>query len=87
MTTYLTTRRPSVRKLFWGALLAVCGGVLLPAGASAQTPPPAQVVEYYHTDVLGSVRAVTKNGVVVSRHDFIPPTLARNHASYGEARP
>jgi RHS repeat-associated protein len=32
----------------------------------------AQVVEYYHTDALGSVRAVTKAGVVVSRHDFMP---------------
>ena len=31
-----------------------------------------QVVEYYHTDALGSVRAVTKAGAVVSRHDFMP---------------
>jgi len=35
-----------------------------------------QVVEYYHTDALGSVRAVTKqvNGQwqVVARYDFMP---------------
>ncbi len=35
-----------------------------------------QLVEYYHTDALGSVRAVTQvvNGQVqvVSRHDFMP---------------
>ncbi len=48
--------------------------LLVPAGALAQIP--TQVVEYYHTDVLGSVRAVTKqvNGEwqVVARHDFMP---------------
>jgi RHS repeat-associated protein len=52
----------------------------------AATQTTTQVVEYYHTDALGSVRAVTKqvNGVwtVVSRHDFMPfgeevqPTVA-----------
>jgi len=48
--------------------------LLVPASALAQIP--TQVVEYYHTDVLGSVRAVTKqvNGQwqVVARHDFMP---------------
>jgi len=44
--------------------------LLLPAPALAQT---TQVVEYYHTDVLGSVRAVTnQQGQVIRRHDFRP---------------
>jgi RHS repeat-associated protein len=57
---------------------AVAAGVVLfmlaPAAALAQTT--TQVVEYYSTDALGSVRAVTMqvNGEwrVVSRHDFMP---------------
>jgi hypothetical protein len=56
----------------------VAAGVLLfvsgPAAALAQTT--TQVVEYYATGALGSVRAVTKqvNGTwqVVARHDFMP---------------
>ena len=48
--------------------------LLVPATALAQTG--TQVIEYYHTDTLGSVRAVTKqvNGewTVVARHDFMP---------------
>jgi RHS repeat-associated protein len=47
--------------------------VLAPAAALAQTT--TQVVEYYTTDAIGSVRAVTKqvNGQwQVTRHDFIP---------------
>jgi len=53
------------------SLLAVLLTVLLlPAPALAQT---TQVVEYYHTDALGSVRAVTnQSGVVIRRHDFLP---------------
>jgi len=44
--------------------------LLLPAPALAQT---TQVVEYYHTDALGSVRAVTnQQGQVIRRHDFKP---------------
>ena len=54
-------------------LLATAAVVLWPALALAQG---GQVVEYYHTDALGSVRAVTKvvNGQVqvVSRHDYMP---------------
>jgi len=46
----------------------------MPAGALAQST--TQVVEYYHTDALGSVRAVTKqvNGQwqVVARYDYMP---------------
>ena len=48
--------------------------LLVPAMSLAQTP--TQVVEFYHTDALGSVRAVTKevNGQwqVVARHDYMP---------------
>jgi len=61
-------RRLPATALFLTALL------LVPVQAPAQTP--TQVVEYYHTDALGSVRAVTKqvNGEwqVVARHDFMP---------------
>jgi RHS repeat-associated protein len=42
---------------------------LLPAGVSAQ------VVEYYHLDAIGNVRAVTSQAsppVVVERHDYLP---------------
>jgi RHS repeat-associated protein len=51
------------------------GGNDTPAPGAPQPPPPdpTQVVEYYHLDVLGSVRAVTnEQGVVIARHDFIP---------------
>jgi RHS repeat-associated protein len=40
---------------------------LLPAGVSAQ------VVEYYHLDLIGNVRAVTsQTGAEVERHDYLP---------------
>ena len=55
-------------------LLSLIAVGLWPTLTFAQTG--TQVVEYYHTDALGSVRAVTKvvNGQtqVVSRHDFKP---------------
>jgi len=53
------------------AIVAVLLAALLwPAPALAQT---TQVVEYYHTDALGSVRAVTnQQGQVIRRHDFLP---------------
>jgi RHS repeat-associated protein len=55
-------------------LLSLIAVGLWPTLTFAQTS--TQVVEYYHTDALGSVRAVTKvvNGQtqVVSRHDFKP---------------
>jgi RHS repeat-associated protein len=54
--------------------LLLAAMLLVPATALAQIP--TQQVEYYHTDALGSVRAVTKqvNGEwqVVARHDFMP---------------
>jgi RHS repeat-associated protein len=55
-------------------LLTLLAVGLWPTLTFAQTS--TQVVEYYHTDALGSVRAVTKvvNGQtqVVSRHDYRP---------------
>jgi RHS repeat-associated protein len=55
-------------------LLTLLAVGLWPTLTFAQTA--TQVVEYYHTDALGSVRAVTKvvNGQtqVVSRHDYRP---------------
>jgi RHS repeat-associated protein len=54
--------------------LLLAAMLMVPANALAQIP--TQVIEYYHTDALGSVRAVTKqvNGQwhVVARHDFMP---------------
>jgi RHS repeat-associated protein len=47
----------------------------LAVAAPALPPPPTtlQVVEYYHLDALGSVRAVTDaQGQVIARHDFLP---------------
>jgi RHS repeat-associated protein len=49
-------------------LLLVCAAAALLPGRAA-----AQVVEYYHTDALGSVRAVTsQSGSVIERHDYLP---------------
>ena len=57
-----------------GRALLLTAMLLAPATTLAQTA--TQVIEYYHTDALGSVRAVTKqiNGqwTVVVRHDFMP---------------
>jgi RHS repeat-associated protein len=40
---------------------------------SMDTPTTLQVVEYYHLDAVGSVRAVTDaDGTVIARHDFRP---------------
>jgi RHS repeat-associated protein len=53
------------RRLLLGALLLGS----LPALAWSQTT----VVEYYHLDALGTVRAVTNQaGAVVERHDYLP---------------
>ncbi len=56
--------------LVTGLAILAALALLLPAPALAQT---TQVVEYYHTDALGSVRAVTnQQGQVIRRHDFLP---------------
>jgi hypothetical protein len=42
-------------------------------GLFAATPARAQVVEYYHTDAIGNVRAITDaSGNVIERHDYQP---------------
>jgi RHS repeat-associated protein len=47
--------------------------LLMGVAAPALAQPPAEVVEYYHTDALGSVRAVTdQSGALVRRHDYFP---------------
>ena len=65
--------RPVLARVSATALL-LTAMLLVPATARAQIP--TQQVEYYHTDALGTVRAVTKqvNGQwqVVARHDFMP---------------
>ena len=60
--------------------LLLCAAVL---PLQAQTPPP--IVEYYHVDALGTVRAVTDHaGAVVQRHDYaafgeeLPPQIVRD---------
>lgn len=52
--------------------LAVAATVL--AACSAAAPAAAQaIVEYYHLDAIGSIRAVTDaSGNVVERHDYLP---------------
>ena len=55
---------------------AVAGIATTVASTDDPHPPTPLLVEYYHTDAVGSVRVVTKvvNGqlVIVSRHDFMP---------------
>jgi hypothetical protein len=69
--------------------LLLAAMLFVPATALAQIP--TQEVEYYHTDALGSVRAVTKqvNGEwqVVARHDFMPASARqpRRRATVGLA--
>jgi RHS repeat-associated protein len=42
-------------------------------GLLAVAPAHAQVVEYYHTDAIGNVRAITDaSGKVIERHDYQP---------------
>ena len=53
-----------MRRLLW--MLVVLGVAVQPAAAQP-------VLEYYHVDALGSVRAVTDaSGAVVRRHDYLP---------------
>ena len=50
---------------------AVLTALLL--GLLAVSPVRAQVVEYYHTDAIGNVRAITDaSGNVIERHDYQP---------------
>ncbi len=47
--------------------------LLLVAGLAAGVPARADVIEYYHVDAIGNVRAVTDgDGNVLERHDYLP---------------
>ena len=60
--------RPATRLASVGLLMSVA--LLLPASVLAQS---GQVVEFYHLDALGSVRAVSnQEGQIISRHEFLP---------------
>ena len=49
------------------------GVTALMLGLVAVSPARAQVVEYYHTDAIGNVRAITDaSGNVIERHDYQP---------------
>ena len=49
------------------------GEAAAPDVPQSPTPTALQVVEYYHLDVVGSVRVVTDaQGQVIARHDFLP---------------
>jgi RHS repeat-associated protein len=90
LVTYAVTRAASsTGRLGMPLLLTVAALAAVPVLATAQTT--TQVVEYYHTDAIGSVRAVTKqvNGTwqVVARHDFMPASVRhQSTASYGGPR-
>jgi RHS repeat-associated protein len=59
-------RERHVMKRFLAAVVAVAS-LLLPLTAGAQ------IVQYYHVDALGSVRAVTNQArEVIERHDYLP---------------
>ena len=52
---------------------AVAVVLLWPAATFGEGSPTWQVVEYYDTDAVGSIRVVTDGqGQVVARHDFLP---------------
>jgi RHS repeat-associated protein len=51
----------------------VFAAVLVLASLAPVRPATAQIVEYYHLDALGSVRAITdQSGTVIERHDYLP---------------
>ncbi len=63
--------KASMRTLAGNSL--VRGLALVAALVSCAPPAAAQVVEYYHLDGLGSVRAVSNQaGVVVEQRDYLP---------------
>jgi len=73
VTRQSTSKAPFVRRprSVWSRAAGLFAG--LAAFLSLAAPASAQLVEYYHTDLLGNVRAVTdekKN--VIERHDYLP---------------
>jgi RHS repeat-associated protein len=81
-TTVTLTAEPDLGQSFagWGGACSGTGSCVVTLSGDrlvvASFSAPAGSVAYYHTDALGSVRAVTQmiNGQVqvVSRHDFMP---------------
>jgi RHS repeat-associated protein len=68
-----------MRRLFWIGLIGIA---LAPSTARAQ-----EVVVYYHTDAIGSVRAMTdETGVVIHRYDFLPFGEAWDEPSNADTR-
>ena len=62
-----STRMTYVRTLK-RTLMVIAATLIGASSAAAQT-----IVEYYHVDAIGSVRAVTNTaGQVVERHDYLP---------------
>src|SRR6476659_3087337 len=60
----------SVSRLMCQLFFAVFSIAAWCAAASAQT---TEVVTYYHTDAIGSIRMITDaNGQVIERHDYMP---------------
>ncbi len=56
----------------WGWMMKKIA-LLLVALVSAAAPAAAQIMEYYHLDAIGNVRAVTDQaGSVIERHDYLP---------------
>ena len=63
-------RVPALGRVGVGGLTTLALVLLSPSATFGQT---WQVVEYYDTDAVGSIRVVTDaQGQVVARHDFLP---------------
>lgn len=69
--------------------------VMLPTVSLAQAPPPGQIVEYFHTDALGNVIAVSNaSGAEIESHDYLPfgeecltgPCASNTQPSAGQSR-
>lgn len=59
---------PNLASRSLASLLAAAAGL-----AVLPSPASAQLVEYYHTDLVGNVRAVTdEQKRVIERHDYLP---------------
>lgn len=67
MHTHARTQRPNPRLVVITLWIAALSGT---ATAHAQT---TEVVTYYHSDAIGSIRMITDaNGQVIERHDYMP---------------
>ena len=70
-TEALMSSSSRIRKARAHGLASACAALLLLLAGSASGA--GEVVEYYHLDAIGNVRAVTNAaGQVVERHDYLP---------------